>query len=172
MHCLRFVLSILLIAVILVMASCTTAPEVKLNQGAASAGPKYIFVNMGRDPDLLALDIKAALEKFGFKVDLSTGGTELAQTVINKNTLTTYKNVSQSSARYELIVSYRGGGFPYRKKWRAILRDRANSTVIGTYKYEHSEAGWEFGRSNEEIIKSMIHKLILPYWHGRTSIGN
>lgn len=128
---------------------------------------RHVFVNMTSDPDLIVLDVQAALEAEGLVVDLSAGESEMSQTIIGKGTLTTHKHVSESQAPYELIISYRRGGSPFRIAWRAVLRDRVNKQVVGTYKYDFNAAYQSFGWSNEKIIEDMVGNLVIPYWSTR-----
>ena len=143
------------------VVACTATPIVKHSGRVPTNEPKDIFVNLSNDPDLVALDVQAALQARGFRVALSTGEAKKSQAVISGNTITTYDQVSESKFRYELIISYIRGGYPYLIKWRAVLRDRTENKVLGTYKYDFNAAYQSLGWSNEKIIEDMIETLVV-----------
>lgn len=147
-----------------VLSGCAGTPKTTLKDDVQDPVSKSVFVNMASDPDLVGLDIQMALEKEGFNADLSTGEAEKSQSTVEDGTITTYETVSESNAPYELIVSYRRGGYPFKIKWRAVLRDRVNKEVIGNYKYDFNAAYQSGGWSNEKIITDMMSSLIVPYW--------
>lgn len=149
------------------LSSCSARPKTTIKVSGGAPISDHVFINMAHDPDLVALDIQAALEELGLRADLSTGESEMSQTVIGEDTLTTHKRVSASQAPYELIVSYERGGYPFRIAWRTVLRDRTSKKVIGTYKYDFNAAYQGFGWDNEKIIQDMINALVRPYWARR-----
>ncbi|MEX2963903.1 hypothetical protein [Microbulbifer sp. TYP-18] len=150
--------------VTLVLAACVASPVVTFGPDLALPKSNTLFLNMANDPDLLALELQVLLEAEGLEVDLSSGESAMSQTIIDRNTLTTFENVSASQAPYELTVSYKRGGYPYRIIWHAILRDRENNTVIGTYKYDYDAAHQNFGWNIKQIMDDMVSKLIHAYW--------
>ena len=154
----------ILLLVATILASCTGAPKSNIRFENGSASSMHVFVNMSSDPDLIVLDLQVQLESIGLTVDLSTAEASKSVTIAENDTMTTYKNVSDSQAPYELIITYSRGGYPYKIAWRAILRDRENKKLLGTYKYDfnagYQSAGWD----NDRIIEDMINAIILPFW--------
>lgn len=151
---------------VFVLAACVASPTATIKAPGTHPISRHVFVNMASDPDLISLDVQTALEAEGLKIDLSSGESEMSQTVIGENTLTTHRRVSESQAPYELIVSYNRGGYPYRIIWRTMLRDRTTKKVIATYKYDFNAAYQSFGWSNEKILQDMISTLVTPFWAG------
>lgn len=149
------------------LSSCVATPTATLKTDGNAPTSRHVFLNMANDPDLMALDLQTALEAQGLQVDISTGESEMSQTIVSDTTLTTHKRVSESQAPYELVVSYSRGGYPYRIAWRTFLRDRTTKKVIGTYKYDFNAAVQSFGWGNDKIIQDMIATLVTPYWGGR-----
>jgi hypothetical protein len=136
--------------------------DVKHSEYVPQNPSKQIFVNLVNDPDLIAIDVQSALQSKGFQVDLSTGETQKSQLILSGNKVTSYSNVSESQAPFELSISYWRGGYPYRINWRALLRDRTTNQLIGTYKYNFNAAYQSLGWSNEKLLNDMIEELVIP----------
>ncbi len=99
-----------------------------------AVGPKDLFVNLQGDPLLISIELRIGLESKGYRVDMNTE--EAGKSVIQdtNNGSVVYKNASDSSYRYELLLSYQ----PIQDRIQQIaatVRDRQANKILGTYRW-------------------------------------
>lgn len=147
----------------LLMGGCVFRPEAKVDQNALASGPKYLAIQIEPDPNLVAFDLRTQLENQGFRVDDTTTEPGSGLMVLEKNKVRTYDRVTDSPARYVLVVGYTEGGYPYRLAWRARIVDREAKRTLSTYAYDwNAGVALNFKWSNEQIIADMIKRMVNP----------
>ncbi|KZY37731.1 MULTISPECIES: hypothetical protein [unclassified Oleiphilus] len=111
----------------------------KIKIADKATGPKELYVNLSSDPLLITIELKTILESKGYKVALSTEESAKEVTIhADSNTETTYKNVSSSNNRYELILGYQ----PIQDRIKLIVasvRDREKNKILGTWRWSWSQ---------------------------------
>lgn len=120
----------------ILLAACVVAGcgVNKATIAGTADGPRQIFVNLQGDPLLISIELKVLLAARGYEVALNT---EEAGKAVVRNTSTgsvIYKNVSDSSYRYELTLGY----VPIQERIQLIaasIRDREQNKILGTYRW-------------------------------------
>lgn len=154
---------ILLIIITSLICACVHSPKSKVDKKYVAEGNKHIFLQINSDPDLVAFDVRELLEDHGYQVDDSTSESHKSQIKLTEDTLTEYKRVTDSHAKYSLLISYYQGGYPNKSVWRARLIDRKLKKTIGKYTYDWNSANaLNFMMSNDDIIEDMYNELIKP----------
>lgn len=160
---LRLLTATSLAVAILLMEGCVFRPTVKVDRNASASGPKYLAIQIQSDPNLVAFDLRAQLENHGFRIDDTTTEPDSGLMVIDQNKIRTYDRVTDSGARYVLVVGYTEGGYPYRLAWRARIVDREGKRTLSTYAYDwNAGVALNFKWSNEQIIADMIERMVNP----------
>ena len=126
--------------IILLISLCITSCGInKIKIADKATGPKELYVNLSNDPLLITIELKTILESKGYKVAFSTEESSKEVTIhSDPNTETTYKNVSSSNNRYELILGYQ----PIQDRIKLIVasvRDRENNKLLGTWRWSWSQ---------------------------------
>jgi hypothetical protein len=97
------------------------------------------------------------LEQEGFKVDLSIEESSKSMDVINDDQVMTYKNVSKSTAPYEVTISF------YEQvnyRINGVIRDRKQEKIISRWQFKDNRAtSWTIltkDRKTEEVVYNFI----------------
>ena len=98
-------------------------------------GPKELFVTVQNDPLFASLEIKIILESKGYDVALSSEAGEKAVVENTTYGAIIHKNVSESSNRYGLMLSYRAQDERILEI-AASVRDRDKNKLLGTYRWK------------------------------------
>jgi hypothetical protein len=145
------------------LQGCVFLPQTKIDQSAVAVGPRHLSLQMQADPNLVAFDLRAALEQHGFEVDDSTAEPDSGLLVQEDNKVRTYKRVTESNARYALLVNYTEGFHPLRFIWRARVVDKQQKRTLSTYSYDWNAAvALNFKWSTDKIIADMLEKMVVP----------
>lgn len=156
----------------ILMSGCIYRPKAKISPTALAEGERHLVIELQNDPDLVAFDIRERLESRGFKVDDATSEAQSGMMVMDesKKQIRTYDRVTDSRARYALVVAYSRGGSPYRIAWRARIVDVQSKRTLGTYTYDWNGAvALTFAKSNADIIADMLARLVMPVFRNAGS---